>query len=72
MADVPDLIQVREREIVDFSGKLRKLELDYAELRKLVAQTSGVGKEVNQEIVMFDRQIKGFRDDKVSFQRILG
>ena len=34
IADIPELIQIREKEITEFSGKLRVLESDYLDLKK--------------------------------------
>ena len=37
IADIPELINLREKEITEFSSKLRKLENEYLELKKLIA-----------------------------------
>jgi hypothetical protein len=35
-ADIPELVKQREREITEFSSKLRKAETDFSELKKII------------------------------------
>lgn len=45
VADVPELIQRREQELTEFSGKLRRLEVEFAEVKKIL-QSNSPNKEV--------------------------
>lgn len=68
IADITDLIQIREKEVTEFSGKLRKLENDFNDLKKNLSAAGGTqSKDIQNEINSIEKNIKQFRDDKVSF-----
>lgn len=79
MADLIELVQQREREVTEFSGKLRKLEFDFNELKKLAGEkytpsnsSSPTKETLNNDVAQIERHIKGFKDDKIYFVRVLG
>eukprot|EP00347_Sterkiella_histriomuscorum_P007817 403347449 len=71
IADVPELIQLREKEIQEFSGKIRKLEQEYNEIKKQMMGGSPK-KELSQELNEIDNQLKIFREEKQNVLRIFG
>lgn len=75
-ADVPELTKQREQEVVEFSAKLRKVEQDFAELKKQIGSTKGVETyndvDVDQELRAVDVKLAVFKEDRQKFKRILG
>lgn len=62
-ADVPELTKEREKEIVEFSSKLRQAEQDVYDIRKQLQTTKGVEnfKEVDQELKEIESKIQQFK-----------
>lgn len=71
VADVPELVQRREQELAEFSGKLRRLEAQFAELRKLAGHGSP-GKAERQEMDQMEEQINRLKEEKHQINRVLG
>jgi len=71
IADVPDLVQRREQELVEFSGKLRRLEVEFGEIKKILSSNSP-NKEVQSELSNIETHLKSFKEEKNAITRILG
>jgi hypothetical protein len=59
---------------------LRKLEFDFADLKKLINLNNGAGfssnspskNELANDVIQIEKLIKGFKEEKIYFIRVLG